>query len=669
MVEAAGHCLAIACPGSGKTSTVAAKAAFLLAQGCRVCAVTFTRLGALELRERIVMLTAGKHKERLLVGTFHSVLMWMASPAGCKGSFAQAIFAGRTSPFQNKFDVVNPGTQASYVARAIRQVGIEKMPVMDALRLIEQGKAGSAPESVPGSVQGSVPEHIELVRVYNQLLLQAGKVDFQDIITQTVDALTNKTLEPLRVDMLIVDEAQDTDRQQYEWIRVHGHNGVVLNLVGDDDQSIYGFRGALGSEIMSVFAQEFQVESVLLRTNYRSHEEILVPASALIGCNTERIPKPLVAAKGPGGQVVCERFADPGEEADVIAQRAGAAISAGCTVAVITRTNRQLLQMQSSMMVAGVPYRKTDGRSLFDCPEVQVYQALLRTVLKPVPGDIDLVMAWAGMNEDDIRKIRAMFGGHVRQGHPNDFKESGVSDESRLIWQQFARQRAQWVIANQDGRFALLNCGAAEWLKENRRDPNSEMLLDIAYKLFEPVGKTLEAHLSNLSNAVRRRLSEKNDNEDDKQLVWLLTAHGAKGLEFDWVFVAGMNEGVFPSDKGAIEEERRLFYVAMSRARSRLFVSGTNAKKLSPFLAEAGLAVSMVSPVVSSPCIILYLAFCYRNASQFETRCGTLKLASTSFNGAPPVSLKQRLRQIGFVQHQPAHIKPARRPEKASSRH
>jgi DNA helicase II / ATP-dependent DNA helicase PcrA len=106
------------------------------------------------------------------------------------------------------------------------------------------------------------------------------------------------------------------------------------------------------------------------------------------------------------------------------------------------------------------------------------------------------------------------------------------------------------------------------------------MLLDIGYKLFEPVGKMFEAHLS---NAVRKWLSEKNDNEDDQHLVWLLTAHGAKGLEFDWVFVAGMNEGGGSSDKGAIDEERRLFYVAMSRARSRLFVSGTNAKILVHF--------------------------------------------------------------------------------------
>lgn len=580
-----GHCLAVACPGSGKTKTLATKAAHLLNEGSRVAAVTFTRDAALELRERIVALAKPGCKPRLLVGTFHSIDMLMAFPGKFKGDFGRSILADVKSPFTKPWNIVKEGVRRSYILRAIRESGL-KIQIEEASALIELAKGA------PATVNLDDYQKV-MVETYGQLMEESGHIDFQDIILNTNAALRNKTLTPLPVDFLLIDEYQDTDAAQFEWSMMHGKAGISITAVGDDDQSIYAFRRALGYEGMDRFAKEFNALRVLLGTNYRCRAEILGSAEKLIQRNTQRIAKILYASKGPGGLVQWETFKDEASEHAAVAEEAHVAIQEGATFAVIARTNKELTGLQAAMVTRGVPFRKTDGKSIFDCPEVQVYAALLRTIIKPVPNDVDQVLAWAGMTEEDSREIRKLFGTAIRIGSHLDFKNSKISKTGIEIWRSFAKKHAEWIGRLEGSEFALLNAGVMEWLCDHLQKPNRPEILAAAERMFLVRGDSLPKHLAHLRTVeMNTREDEKqtaSDAEESRNVALLTTAHSSKGLEFDRVWIVGLNTGSFPADKSSLEEERRLMFVAMTRAREMLWVSATKDKKPSVFAFESEL--------------------------------------------------------------------------------
>lgn len=579
-----GHCLSIACPGSGKTKMLATKAATLLNEGEKVCAVTFTRDAALELRERTMKLADPRTKSNLLVGTFHSVCILMASPRKQKGEFGRAILGKMQSPFSTPWNLVKEGVRVGYVIRAIRESGA-KIPMRDATPLIELAKeAGTIPESLDPQLQ-------EMVRIYIKLMEDAHVIDFQDIILKTNLALRDKSMLTLPVDHLLVDEYQDTDNSQYEWTAHHGRAGVALTVVGDDDQSIYAFRRALGYSGMERFAKEFGALQVQLGINYRCRSEILDAAATLISRNTERIQKRLFAQKGEGGVVTWERFKDASTEYAAVAEEAAGALAEGASFAVISRTNDELTLLQAAMHTRGVPHRKTDGRSIFDCPEVQVYAALLRSLIKPASNDLDQVLAWAGMENEDASKIRRLFGSSIIIGSKDDFKNAGMSERGIEIWRTFAKRHAAWTAQKQQGHMATVNYGVYEWLAETLQKPHNLSVLDAAHQMYEVDGTSLEDHLAKMrARELSQSQADKKEPEAEAGPVAMLTtAHGSKGLEFDRVWIVGLQAGSFPSEKSSLEEERRLMFVAMTRAREALFISGTKDKKPSMFVSEAGI--------------------------------------------------------------------------------
>lgn len=585
VVDAKGHCLVIACPGSGKTSTAAAKAASLLAAGHRVVAVTFTKDAALELRERIIKLAGNEHAARLLVGTFHSICLFLSFPQKAK-QFGREILTDVTTPFDEEWKLVETGVQFSYVGRALRESGLT-MKTTEALAIIEQAKEAGSLDHLDEDLQ-------RMVEAYTELMTRSGKIDFQDIILKTNRALKDGSLTALQADHLLVDEFQDTDKAQYEWIQHHANAGVTVTAVGDDDQSIYGFRRALGYDAMDRFAHEFGANRILLGTNYRCHSEILGAAELLINHNTERIEKRLLAHKGDGGVVSWEAFTDSAREAAAVAEEGYLALAEGISFAAIAHTNRELIELQKALVLRDIPFRKADGKSIFDYPEVQTYSALLNTLIRPAANSLDLVLAWTGMSETDIKTIYGLFGSTVRMGSLNDFSNIKISPDAVKTWRAFAKRYNEWTHLLDQEAFSLLNMGVHEWMLETIQKPNSEHLLQIASSLFEPShGKSLAKHLSDL------RLAEMNAKREEKEaaqkgaaapnVVWLLTAHGSKGLEFDRVWIVGVQNGKFPSDKSSLEEERRLMFVAMTRAKNVLVVSATKEKKPSVFVYESGL--------------------------------------------------------------------------------
>lgn len=727
-VEAAladGHCLVTACPGSGKTKTLAAKAARILADPhASVCAVTFTRDSALEIRERILRAAGDGVKPRLLVGTFHG-LSWIQQTLPRTLGFGAAVLErmrvqGR---FRERSAIATEGDRRSYVMRAIEMAGVS-LNIEVAAQLIEATKVRLI---LPGQ-EHDEPVAERLCAAYQEVLTRNGKIDFQDIILASVTGMRASTVPAFGVTALMVDEFQDTDELQYEWVRLHAIAGARVTAVGDDDQcqppdtqvmteralrpmarlrpedheivcfdprrgllglssnyrlarapycgpmievvteagaatrctprhkwlvanaasarpreadgafvtqarylapgqfvpvvcnvegvrweaiqalrvhayegdvvsldvrphpyyvadgivthnSIYGWRMAMGYRGMERFADELSAQRVVLGINYRSRQEILTPAARVIANNRGRLPKVLTAAKGAGGLARYHHFADAYAEAEAVA-REFCRPDPSPSRAVIARTNRRLDHVEAAMVVHHVAYVRSGGRGILDREEPSVFADLVDVACGRVATGIDHALAWAGVGEDDLRALHGKFGDAVVVGSPTDFAALGVSPKAIETWRGFARAVQRWREAAARARASLALAGIAEWMTAQAEREPQKRNVDLALTVLSGIDGPLERRVSRL-RLWRNRLKEA------ESAVMLTTAHGSKGLEWDQVWIVGAEEGVIPDEKSATEEERRLMYVAMTRARESLIVSSTAANRVSRFVTEA----------------------------------------------------------------------------------
>ncbi|MGF6960803.1 superfamily I DNA/RNA helicase [Paraburkholderia youngii] len=271
VAERRGHCVAIACPGAGKTKTIAAKAALLLSDPAAIVgAVTFSKDAAVELRDRILALAGDGTRKRLIAGTFHSL------------AFRQL----------GKRDIATDGDRMALIARVIAELGLDCKPE-DVVPVIEGIKTNF------GRVEAGTGD-AQIYAAYQASLERNGKIDFQDMLRLAVAGMEAGDIEPYHFTDLLVDEFQDTDPLQYRWVELHAQAGANVTVVGDDDQSIYGFRAALGFRGMESFATSFNARRVVLGSNYRCHDEILSAADRVIRNNADRILKVLRAERGPG---------------------------------------------------------------------------------------------------------------------------------------------------------------------------------------------------------------------------------------------------------------------------------------------------------------------------------------------------------------------------------
>ena len=195
------------------------------------------------------------------------------------------------------------------------------------------------------------------------------------------------------------------------------------------------------------------------------------------------------------------------------------------------------------------------------------------------------------MENEDAGKIRKLFGTSIIIGSKGDFQNARISERGIDIWRTFAKRHSAWTSQMAQGHLATVNYGVYEWLSETLQKPHNPAVLEAAHQMYEVEESTLEAHLAKMrAREMSQGLADKKGDElsADMPVAVLTTAHGSKGLEYDYVWIVGLNAGSFPSDKSSLEEERRLMFVAMTRAREALFLSGSNEKKPSMFLAEAG---------------------------------------------------------------------------------
>lgn len=601
-----GPLLVLAGAGSGKTRVLTARVAMLIAaRGVapdRVFAVTFTNKAAAEMKERIGRLL-GRDPGGLWIGTFHSLSARILR--------REAELLG----FTRQYTIYDEDDRLRVIRRLLEQLGYppKAFPPKAVQSIISSAKNRMTPPSellAAGTFNPLVKAAAEVYAALGPALLAANAMDFDDLLLHPLTLFRThpERLEAYRhkFQYILVDEFQDTNRAQYELIRGLGAHGNV-SAVGDDDQSIYGWRGAEVRN-MADFQHDFaDVRLVRLEENYRSTQVVLDAANAVIAENTGRIGKTLRTARRGGELVTLLAAADERDEAEWIAgelRRRAADGDWSCgEMAVLYRTNAQSRALEEAFRRSGVPYRIVGAISFYDRREVKDLLAYLRLVANPadaeaflravqVPrrglGDSSLavlaeaarqwnkpLLATAAIADrvPDLRpNVRAALTGfaalierlRAQAGHqpPADLLEELLQaiDYEALLRQEGPEGADRWDNVRE------LVASAANWSEIVSGSPEEE-------------GSPLERFLADAA-----LLSSHDAVEGSDDGVTLMTIHTAKGLEWPVVVLAGLEDGLFPlaraeDQPGGIEEERRLCYVGLTRAKDKLYVTFARSRR------------------------------------------------------------------------------------------
>jgi superfamily I DNA/RNA helicase len=577
VIDERGHLLVVAGPGSGKTSTIVGKiGAICSSVHTRVVAVTFTRDSAQEMEKRVGRDLDRAVMSRVTIGTFHSLTLRHLET--CK----------------RKPRVASPGQQRSFLMRCIDALPSDDRPW--AFQLFEQAKCSLEPR----------PDITDLpwFRTYQQTLARNGLVDLYDVMRDTTACIASGELPTLPCTHLIVDEAQDCDAIQFTWTRAHTARGIITTLVGDDDQTIYEWRRAIGYPGMRAFAEEFEATVVPLGENFRSLGTIVESAVKVISNNNPlRLRKDLVARRGTGGivqllsdgstracaRVIAEMIRDNAERIDDAEGRLITHDVPTGSWAVLARSHFAINLMQAALDGSGIRNFRNGG-SIYETPVANVYLSLLSTLQTDDPVGLELGMLHAG--------ISPAASGAVLQGHRGclgelmdrgaDFARFGPLQmhldaffKRVKVWRRFAREGAYIDVIDRVAQFVIASA----------RDSEREAAIAICGAIFETLQRFGDRPLHPRVGALQQRMARR----DPERAVALYTLHGSKGLEFDNVVLLGMDDGSIPGDvvrlgSGAgtvanVASERRLFYVGMTRAKNRLFISHT-AGRASRFIQE-----------------------------------------------------------------------------------
>lgn len=581
-VEEDGHCLVVACPGSGKTRVITRKIAALLSRhpDARIAAVTFTRDSAGELTERATHeIGEAKFKLSCRIGTFHSLAIRQLRGANLLGSLA------------------SPAQQYALMGRAISQSKFGGS-WEEATQIIESAKTALTEH----------PSHDEPVYLaYEELLSRQKLVDLYDVLRNAVTYMRDGRIKPYPVQFMLVDEFQDTDHVQMAWVLEHAKVGTLTTCVADDDQSIYSWRGALGNVGMLDYKATCNARLITLGQNYRSHSEILAFADAIIRLDEARIPKALVAARGPGGKVSLHRAGTAINEAEQVADEIERhtvpldiptkaftrTVPAG-SWAVLSRGRRYLDGLETELQLRKIKYRRPASDSIWNrAPFLQMLM-LLRSLQSGNPDGVDSALhhalsiqfgAPAANNAmDTLHRLAGDRFSHLIDGWiPPEAQRTLVAPEMEVVT-TFATLSGFWRQRLADGLYSVVISGVAKWLAKFEKDEKAIQLIERMGVFLAEMNGSLVSRV----NATSEKPNQKG-NDGPKDGVVLTTMHASKGLEFDRVWVIGCNDNIIPSPKsGNLAEERRLLYVAVTRAKKVLHLSATTEAKVSPLLTEAG---------------------------------------------------------------------------------
>lgn len=558
-VKTQGHCTILACPGSGKTRVLSARAGHLIANHeiGRLCAVTFTRDAANELMTRILDTCGAQHARRLAVGTFHSLAMAQIK---------------RNSKIRAP-KLLGDGDRMA-VLRRCWQEHAPDMKFDDVTKAIDAAKAKV------GTVAFSDLALQRLYSGYEEVLRSENVMDFSDLLLRAVRGMSTGEIAPLPIRWLLVDEAQDMDEVQLEWILAHGRNGVEVTLVGDDDQSLYSFRHALGYAGLQEASMALGSMDLTLPVNYRCAPNILEHAAKLINRNTNRAPKNIQAAKTEMGDLFVHRLPTRADEGDLLANTI-AEDSSSDQWAILGRTNTLLDAAEVALSTRGIPYKRMGGKSIWEQAIGGVFAGLLRSISDDSWTGVANILAFCRFDSAWINEhSRTSSGGCVeRLEHALSQPQN---ERQKKILTALREGFLSWGNQGNRGRTSLVVHGVASFLMHHCKPPQAA-LLKILADSFCRLNGSLAQRLSFLSRNNKNAGTETG-------VVQIVTLHSSKGLEFDCVWIIGCEEGNLPHSDSTEEEERRLMYVGMTRAKHKLVLSGALSEGLeSRFLEESDL--------------------------------------------------------------------------------
>lgn len=566
------HSAVIACPGSGKTRLMIAKMLALIEEHGieQVMAVTFTRASAQEMRSRLAKHLGTTLGKKALVGTFHA--------------FAYQQLRGDDR--KKKFHFLKPLEEEEIILRSRDRLHIylDDEKAIHAVHLLKRSLTYPSLESMDSEQAMSW----ELYQDYRKTLVGMNALDTDSMIAEVVRRYNDHSGElwaPYPVQNLLVDEYQDSDMAQVEWVIAHARQGTKITVVGDDDQSIYGFRNALGISAYRKLAESLSEKNVKLfrlQTNYRCAKSIVANAGDVISNNQNRVPKKFVAYQEEDGVVEKRIFADRLDESEAVCN---AFLEQQEEMAVLSRTKAWLASVELIAKSKGIDVSSVETGSFLEQKHVQRGLAAIRFGVEN-QNRVTLIEAMSGLGvpKKGIQKLEEK----LRDLSTNESVMDRIYE--RRFFDDFDLDSATLI---KEARKILGDwCFTCEEYGAWEKDDNEEMQNGIGYlveKLLDhSKNNERREDLAILGNVIASRLrgsiKDRVDaliNKSEKKSgpgLQLMTMHGSKGLEFPFVWIVGCSEGHVPKldETGNLEEERRLFYVAMTRAKKRLVVSGIN---------------------------------------------------------------------------------------------
>jgi DNA helicase-2/ATP-dependent DNA helicase PcrA len=630
----AGPCLVLAGAGSGKTRVITYKVAYLVSERgiapSHIMAVTFTNKAAGEMRSRLdTVLGVNLSKMGLWIGTFHSLCGRILREQ------VQKLNAGYTS----KFVIIDEDDRTRLVRQCLKDLDLDPK-TFDPKKIVYRISDAKSNLIGPDEFADFGYSHLEkaaasVYRLYQKRLEQGNLLDFDDLIALVIRVFNeHPEIEEYYSDKfahVLVDEYQDVNKMQYELVKrltkVHGN----VTVVGDDDQSIYAFRGA-NSKLILGFEKDYRGATVIkLEQNYRSTQTILDAANALVSRNEARYAKRLWTDNSTGEPVMLFEAVTPDEEANFVAERIRTIVQSGAAYrdfVVVYRMNSQSRIIEEALLASGIPHIIVGGLRFYERQEVRDALAYLRLGFNP-SDDLAFERAVArpsrGLGEKSLADVRGIA------------VERGVSLFAALsVWLEGAKasrtkerltafvdvighigSTSDSAVASANAFFSLSGLVEAYKEQEGIQDFDLQSKQENLAELMRTIDefdrmsedRSLGAYLSQVA------LIQDQDSmaAGGRNGVILTTAHAVKGLEFDNVFIVGAEEGIFPhrrslDNRADIEEERRLFYVACTRARTALFISycvrrtsyyGADFQAPSRFIREMDLVTKAVPAGVS----------------------------------------------------------------------
>ena len=616
--------LILAGAGSGKTRVLTTRIAWLIQNGrvspAGILAVTFTNKAAKEMQTRLSSMLP-INTRGMWIGTFH----------GLCNRFLRAHW--KLAGLPQGFQILDSADQLSAVKRVIKAMNLDEERFVP--KQVTWFIAGSKEDGLrPKDVEQRDEQARTLVKVYEAYEAQCqreGVVDFAELLLRTYELMRdNAALRDhyqRRFRHILVDEFQDTNRLQYAWLKMFAGPHTAVLAVGDDDQSIYAFRGAQVGN-MSDFEREFHVEHVIkLERNYRSFGNILDAANELISRNSRRLGKNLRTEAGPGEPVrVNEATSDFGEAQWLVeeAQQLHRDGIARRDIAVLYRSNAQSRVIESALFNAGIPYKVYGGLRFFERAEVKHALSYLRLIENPNDDTSFLRVVNFPTRGIGARSIEQLQDAARQSGRSLAQSVGALPGKAGANLQAFValvdamREATRGQTLREIIEHMLHASGLVDFYKTDKegkdRLENLEELVNAAeaFVTQEGFGKNavalpVDEHggaeaiaaleqtpdaetgeiMSPLAAFLTHASLEAGDNQAQagQDALQLMTVHSAKGLEFDAVFITGLEEGLFPhensvSDLDGLEEERRLMYVAITRARKRLYLSFSQTRML-----------------------------------------------------------------------------------------